>query len=187
MLHFKHYAYAMLMAIPVSCVNREKPVDRVLQIKEISDLATTEFNVTKIVKASDDKTWYKIGDRKILISVEADLKAGIDLSQLKAEDISINGKEISINLPAPRLISLNMPPGKVKVEYEELGLLRDPFDNAARDALLAQAEKQIRRDVAATGIFTETERNTRLLLAGFLRQAGYENINIRFGNRNRLP
>ncbi|GAO41080.1 DUF4230 domain-containing protein [Flavihumibacter petaseus] len=191
MLYFKHYAGALLLLVMVtgliSCRQEEPPLQKVLEVRNLSDLATTEYHITKIVKASDDKTWYKLGDRKILMSVEAVLKAGIDLSKLQPEDVIIDGKNITLNLPAPKLISLNLPPSGIKVEYQEIGALRDPFDNAARDALLAQAEKQIRRDIAATGIFTETENNTRTLITGFLQHAGYNNITIRFSPQTPLP
>ncbi|ULQ54651.1 DUF4230 domain-containing protein [Flavihumibacter fluvii] len=177
----KHYGYTLLLILGISCQNRQERIQQVLTIREMGELATTEYSITKIVKASDDQTWYKIGDRKILISVEATLKAGIDLQAVKAEDISIDGKKITLVLPPPKLISLTIPPDKIKVAYEEVGMLRTGFDNAERDALLAQAEKQIYNAAASTGIFTTTEINTRQYLTAFLEKLGYEQIMISFG------
>lgn len=45
--------------------------------------------IAKIIKASDDKTRYKIGDRKIIMTCKASLTAGIDLVrnfELKRKD-----------------------------------------------------------------------------------------------------
>ncbi len=178
-----HYGYLLLLILGVSCQNRQERVQQVLAIREMGELATTEYSITKIVKANDNQTWYKIGDRKILISVEATLKAGIDLQVIQAEDVSIDGKKISIELPAPKLISMQIPPDKIKVAYEEVGLLRTGFDNAERDALLAQAEKQISAATAETGIFTTTEQNTKQVLTAFLQKLGYEQISISFGQK----
>jgi hypothetical protein len=77
---------------------------------------------------------------------------------------------------------MQIPPDKIHVAYEEVGLLRNGFDNAERDALLAQAEKQINTAIPETGILNTTEQNTRKVMTAFLENLGYEQINIRFGN-----
>ena len=178
----KHYGYTLLLVLGVSCQNHQERMREVLAIREMGELATTEYTITKIVKANDNQTWYKIGDRKILIAVEATLKAGIDLQSLTAENVTVNGKQIDLVLPAPKLISMQIPPDKIHVAYEEVGLLRTGFDNAERDALLAQAEKQINAAVPETGILNTTEQNTRKVMTAFLEKLGYEQITIRFGN-----
>jgi Protein of unknown function (DUF4230) len=177
----KHYGGLVFLILLMACRNSADRLQQVLAIKELGDLATTEYSITKIVKASDDQTWYKIGDRKILIAVEATLKAGIDLRAIKPEDISINGKAVTLKLPHPKLISMQLPPDKIKVAYEEIGLLRTTFNNAERDALLTQAEQQITKAAAETGIFQTTQKNTRLFLTAFLQQLGFEQITINFG------
>lgn len=178
----RHYVLPVFLLLMLACSPKQDPLEKVLSIREMGELATTEYTVTRIVKASDDKTWYKVGERKILMSVEATVKAGIDLRSIDADNITINGKSISILLPPPKLISLKLPPEKIKVEYQEVGVLRQDFTNAERDALLAQAEAQINRDIEATGIFQTTEKNTRFVLTRFLQQLGYENIDISFNH-----
>jgi hypothetical protein len=177
---FKQYAYALLATILFSCGSKQDRVEQVLALKEMGNLATTEYTVTKIVKANDNKTWYKLGDRKILISVEATLKAGIDLTSITADNISIDGKKISISLPPPKLLSLKLPPEKIKVEYEEVGMLRNEFSNSERDALLAQGENQIRNSVKELGLLETTEKNTRAFITEFLKKLGYEDIRVSF-------
>ena len=56
-------------------------------IMTMKELGLVEYRVRKIIKADDQGEWYKIGDRKILLSCTAYLKAGIDLSKVSAEDI----------------------------------------------------------------------------------------------------
>jgi len=57
-------------------------MQQVLGLQQMSELATSEYVVTKIIKANDNATWYKIGDRKILMTCKASLVAGIDLEAL---------------------------------------------------------------------------------------------------------
>ncbi|ULQ58123.1 DUF4230 domain-containing protein [Flavihumibacter rivuli] len=175
---FKHYAYALLLM--VCACSTPDPKQRVLALREMSELATTEYTVTKIVKANDNRDWYKFGERKILLSTQTIIKAGIDLKGIQPEDITISGKSISLVLPPPRIISFNMPPEKIKVEYEEIGMFRMEFDNTERDALLSQAEKQVRDAIPQMGIYDQTMVNTKNALTGILRQIGYDEVQIRF-------
>src|SRR6187200_1056273 len=98
----------LLLILLVSCKSRETRMNEVFALKEMSELATVEYTVTKIVKANDDKTWYKLGDRKILMSCSARIKAGIDLSVITEANIHIDGKKIDLILPSAHIISFNM-------------------------------------------------------------------------------
>jgi hypothetical protein len=167
-----------------SCRQKEKAVDSVLQLKELSELATVEYTITKIIKASDDQTWYKIGDRKILMSCQASVKSGIDLSKLKAEDITINGDDISIILPKATILSLNILPEAIRTEYQEVGLFRSDFTAAERNQLMSQGETQIRNSIEDTGILQTAESNASLFIGQFLRQLGYQHIDIQFDNNS---
>ncbi|MBA2762039.1 MAG: DUF4230 domain-containing protein, partial [Segetibacter sp.] len=44
----------------------------------------------KIIKANDNKTWFKAGERKILMSCEAHIKAGIDMGSINRNNIRID-------------------------------------------------------------------------------------------------
>ena len=57
-----------LIILCVGCNKKEKQLQQVLALQQMNDLATVEYVVTKIIKANDNKTWYKIGDRKILMA-----------------------------------------------------------------------------------------------------------------------
>ncbi len=150
----------------------------ILTIREMSDLVTVEYLVTKIIKANDNKTWYKTGDRKILMSCRASIKAGIDLSAIKEENIQVDGKSISIQVPAAKVISLNMPPEDIVVEYQEIDIFRSPFKAGERDALAAQAETQIRNSTEAMGILPTADANAKKLITDFLKRVGYTTVNI---------
>jgi len=104
--------FLFILLISFSCNHKEK-VERkqlVPLLKQLSDLATVEYVVTKIIKANDNKTWYKIGDRKILMSCKASLIAGIDLSKITEENINIRGNKITMILPRAKLLIVNIKP-----------------------------------------------------------------------------
>jgi hypothetical protein len=173
--------YFIIFLIFISCSKKpteEKP--NVLTLKEMSDLATVEYTVTKIIKANDNKTWFKMGDRKILMSCEAIIKAGVDMSSINENSFTINGRNIHLQLPPPQVISFNIPPDKIKIEYQQVGVFRDPFGANERNLLASQAEVQIKNSINSLGILDQAKANTSLFVSNFLKQLGYENITITY-------
>ncbi len=164
-----------------SCQQKKRRThDVMLMVKESGRLVTAEYTLSKIIKASDDQTWYKIGNRKILMSCEAAVKAGIDLQQVTEKDMDIQKDSISLRLPRAQFFSLHLPPDKIQVQYQEVDLLRDPFSAAEREQLLAQAEVQVRQIVDSLGILKTAEANGALYLQRLLNYAGFEKVNITY-------
>ena len=172
----------------IRCGEKAEQKPNIFSLREMSDLATVEYTVTKIIKASDNKTWFKIGERKILMSCQAHIKAGIDMSKINERSFQINGKNIAVSLPPPKIVSLSIPPEGIKTEYEETGIFRDKFKAADRDALAVQAEKQIRNSVESLGILQQSKVNTSYFITNFLKRLGYQNISIKYsGNQYANP
>jgi Protein of unknown function (DUF4230) len=167
-----------------SCNNKERQVQdqmqEVMALQQMSDLATAQYVVTKIIRANDNKTWYKIGDRKILMSCKATLTAGIDLSAITPTNVHIDDKAIDLQLPHAKLISINIKPEDVAQEYESEDPLRDPFTSEERNALAIQAETQIRNSVDSLGILETGEKNATLFISNFLTHLGYQKVTIHF-------
>lgn len=173
-----------LLFLIFSCNKDPKQPDLsnlVLSLKETGNLVTTEYTLSKVIRASDDQTWYKWGDRKILINCEANLKAGVSLQHISKENFNIKSdSNLTVILPHAQLFSLNIPPDKIQVAYQEIGAFRDPFSAAEREGLLAQAEPQIKLLVTSLGILQTAENNATIFIKGLLKQAGYKVITVEF-------
>jgi hypothetical protein len=115
-----------------------------------------------------------------VMSVMAYLKAGIDLEQIKDEDLLIEGKKIVVKLPRAKLISLNLPPEEIKEEDQKTGFFRDGFNNAEKIELLSQAENSIRNSVDSLGILKKAEENAVFFIGKFIKRLGYEDVTITF-------
>ncbi|MDQ6890301.1 MAG: DUF4230 domain-containing protein, partial [Bacteroidota bacterium] len=140
--------------------NKERSkMQRVLGLQKLSDLATAEYVVTKIIKANDNKTWYKPGDRKILLSCKATLVAGIDLSKISEKNININGNSISLTLPHAKLFYIDIKPEDVKTAYQDISMFRSDYSSQERNELASQAEGQIKESADSLGIFITAESN----------------------------
>lgn len=152
------------------------------QMTNLAEMGSVEYTVKKIVKANDVGEWFKIGDRKILFSVTAYLKAGVNLDSLKTDAISIDRAKnsVSLTLPHATLLSMNMPANEIKFEYEELGYFRSSFSAEERNALLKQGEEDIVNDVPNLGIIADAEKNVSDFFSSMLSQMGYEEVTIKF-------
>ena len=186
-MRWLHFVYLLcgLTTIP-GCTQHKIKEQRedALMLRELNDLATVQYVVTKIIKANDD-SWFKIGTRKILMSCTATLTAGIDLSKITENNIDIKNKTIDLHLPHATLLSLDIKPEDLKTEYEDVSLFRSSFSSAERDAFAAQGEANIRKSVDSLGILQTAEINANFILTDFLRRLGYEKINIHYDAINK--
>lgn len=152
-------------------------------LKDLAELATVEYSVTKIVSYKD-VAWY--GDRKILFETAATVKAGIDLNELNDNDIRLEGEDaVTITLPRPKILLFNMKPEHMREIFNESGVLRSEFSNEEKDGLLSQGEKDIRAKVARMDILERASRNARTLVESWLTQMGFATVRVVFKSGGR--
>ena len=189
--HFLHTVGTFLsLALAVHAVagcsrNRDswEMVQReVKAISEMRQLSLVEYRVRKIVKADDEGAWYKIGDRKILLSCTAYLKAGLDLSSFGMQDVDIDrgASRVTVFLPHAVLLSLDIPASEIRQEYDHVTMLRQSFSAEERNALLRQGEEQIRDSVPSLGILEEAEGNAVKFFESVFSKMGFTEVEVQF-------
>ena len=175
----------ILLVLP-GCARRESMQETVQReveaITAMRQLSLVEYRVRKIVKADDEGEWYKIGDRKILLSCTAYLKAGVDLATFGADDVKIDltGDRVSVTIPHATLLSLDIPASEVRLEYDRVTMLRSDFTAEERNALLRQGEKQIRESVPSLGILEKADENARRFFESVFLKMGFTNVEVTF-------
>ena len=161
----------------------EETVHREIEaITAMRQLSLVEYRVSKIIKADDEGQWYKIGERKILLSCTAYLKAGIDLATFGPDDVVIDwsGKRVSVTIPHATLLSLDIPTSEIREEYDHVTMLRHSFTAEERNALLRQGEKQIRDSVPSLGILEKADENARRFFESVFGKMGFETVDVSF-------
>ena len=185
MKHTLIFVSVLLLTAGCSREGTETLTDRLnsqfSSMSEMAELGTVEYTITKIVKANDEAV-YKFGDRKIIFSSKATMKAGIDLADFSRQNISVDEKTKSamVTLPKPELLSFNMPPEDTHVVYQKIGMVRSNFSTAERLLLLTQGERAILNDIDNLGIMEDAEENARQFFVTMLTQVGFENITVKF-------
>jgi hypothetical protein len=172
-----------LMVLFSSCKKNERALV-VGKIQNASDLATTEFVIDKIVFGTKTKklALLKISEASFMAYSQAKVKAGIDLSKIKEEDIKIEGTKIRLELPPIEVINFSYPPAS----FVEDSLISDPkvFLNKInirdQEEFFRLAELDIRENLRYIGIVRTTQNHTRQLFQILLASLGYEEIYITF-------
>ena len=182
-------SYILVLILAFSCSDTpDVPKADVYEIRNIGELATTEYTVGKIIKLDDEASeWYKYGDRKILISTKAKIKAGIDLTQIQDNDIQISGNKIIITLPPAKIISFSMDPKDIETEMESINGFRDKFTQQEKIAFLKQGEASIKKDIAETGIIKDANDNAILFLEDFYKNIGFDEVIVKPTIRQNEP
>lgn len=131
------------------------------------------------VEASNGLPVWLAGERVLLIArVEA--VAGVDLSEVKPEQIRVEGKRVQMRLPEPRLLNVSINEAHTKVYDRKRGwLVFQPdkeIETRARQQAIAEA-----REAALKGELTElARRNAQERLTELMRSLGFEEVEVRF-------
>ena len=182
----RRLAPVLLVLLLAACSPRpslqEQLTERLTALSRTAELGTVEYTVRKVIRARDEGEWFKVGNRRILFSCTAHIKAGINLSRIPLDQIVVDegSRSVSLVLPHATVQSINLPPEEIRLEYEDVTGFRLHFSDQERQALLKQGERDIVRDIPQLGILTEAEENALEFFRPMLVQMGFENIQIRF-------
>lgn len=173
------YTFFFLLLL-TACGTDDSPAkeSEVFEVRSIGTLSTSEYTVGKIIKLDDKGDWWKWGDRKILISCKAKIKAGVNLNKIKDSDILVDGKRIEIQLPEPEIISFEMDPDQIRTEMTDVNGFRSDFSQADKNKILQLGEKAIRKDLRQLSILSDAEANAIAFLKDFYKTLGFEEIII---------
>ncbi|MDY5968867.1 MAG: DUF4230 domain-containing protein [Bacteroidales bacterium] len=140
---------------------------------------TVEAETEVIVhnKTSNQNLLALLGDREIVIPVVARLKAGIDLSLIKKEDVSYEGHTVRFVLPDPVIVMESVEIDWDNVD-ENVGLLRKGFTDEEIAEIAAVGSKSIRMTVPKTEIVEMAQNRAKLVLETIAKTAGYKAIVI---------
>ena len=112
------------------------------QVRGVSELTTAVLAMESVVPTQSDRTLgtYVIGTTRLLYIAHGEVRAGIDLSQLTPNDISIQGDVVQIQLPPPMILDRKIDVERSQIYDYDRGFLGLGPDAAAELQTLAQRE-----------------------------------------------
>jgi hypothetical protein len=155
----------------------------VQKIQRLNRLETVVYSLDTVVEGSKSSPILPdllAGDR-ILLVVHGQSIAGIDLSQLKPEDVRIsegNGtRSIHVTLPASQLFVTTLDNQHTRVYARSTGLLV-PVDQNLETETRDRAQRQLQQAALADGILDVARKNARATVTTLLYSLGFQNVDV---------
>ena len=82
------------------------------QIQTLSELVTVKYVLEKVVILEDIK-WY--GENRVLLVAHGVVKAGVDLQEIKPEDVRVEDKRVIVRLPRAKITDVYLDEHKTRV------------------------------------------------------------------------
>jgi hypothetical protein len=155
----------------------------VQKIQRLSRLETVVYSIDTVVEGSKSSAVLPdllAGDR-ILLVVHGQSIAGIDLAQLRPEDVRITdkdgGQSIHVTLPPSRLFLTTLDNQHTRVYVRSTGLLVPADPNLETDTR-AKAEQQLQAAALADGILDTASKNARATVTTLLYGLGFKQVDV---------
>ena len=155
----------------------------VQKIQRLNRLETVVYSIDTVVEGSKSSPVLPdllAGDR-ILLVVHGQSIAGIDLSQLKPEDVQITEsggtRSIHVTLPASQVFITNLDNQHTRVYLRSTGVLV-PVDQNLESETRAKAEQQLQQTALTDGILDTARKNARTTVTTLLYSLGFQNVDV---------
>ncbi|MEM9452460.1 MAG: DUF4230 domain-containing protein [Cyanobacteria bacterium P01_E01_bin.6] len=154
----------------------------VQQVQGVNELTTAVFAMESVVPASRDRTLgnYVIGKTTLLYIAYGEVRAGVDLSEINVEDVTIVGDRLQLRLPPPEILDSKIDVMRSRVYDYDRGFLGLGPDSAPELQDVAQKETLTRMVTIAcdSGLLTDANERAEVALTRLLNTVGYQELEI---------
>jgi hypothetical protein len=151
----------------------------VREIQRLNELVSVKYTIQKVVGLEEKKV--PLGSEKLLLFVQAEVLAGIDLSTLAVGDVKALGdKRMQVSLPPARIVHIVIDDKQTKVWDRRITWWTPwvPFNpDLERQARLA-AKDAIERTALDMGILDQARRNAEAGIRSLLETIGVKSVTV---------
>ncbi len=153
----------------------------VKEVRPLNELVTVKYGIEKVVGMREEKT--PIGAESILLLVQGKVLAGVDLSDLRPEDVRVNQGVVNIRLMPPHIQEAFIDEKNTKVWDRSITWWTpwvSPDIDLEHKARL-QALDDIKKAAVEMGILTEARKNAEADIGSVLRAFGFKRVEFSSG------
>jgi hypothetical protein len=181
----RHVGASMRNRVSLAFLGRHDAIDIsqptvIASIQRLARLESVVYTMDKVVEG--DRTNQYLPDiltgDKLLLIVHGQAVAGVDLSSIQASNVQIDGRSVTIAMPAAQLLSVSLDNSKTRVYSRITGLLV-PADPNLESEVREKAEAGLRQSALDSGILNTAEGNARATLTTLLHSLGFQQITFR--------
>ncbi len=159
-----------LIASPTPTISVNGPAV-VQRIQSLSRLETTSYTIEQVIEAGVSGNLVEnllFGDKLLLIA-RGKVTAGLDLSQMQLQDVSVSpdGKTVTVRLPPVQILSANLDSNGTRVYDRQTGLFAEPIKDLETEAR-REAEARILQAACEDGILQRASEDSRRAMEQFL-------------------
>jgi hypothetical protein len=181
----RHVGTSMRNRIGLAFLGRHDAIDIsqptvIASIQRLARLESVIYTMDKVVEGDRSSQYLPdilTGD-KLLMVVHGQAVAGVDLSQVQAANVQIDGRSVLVTMPPAQLLSVSLDNSKTRVYSRITGLLV-PADPNLESEVREKAEADLRQSALDSGILTTAEGNARATLTTMLHSLGFQQIIFR--------
>jgi hypothetical protein len=185
-LFVRHATHGVLGRVAALITGRPTTFDTsvpavVEKIQRLNRLETVVYSIDTVVEGDRSSALLPdalAGDRLLLV-VHGESIAGIDLSQLKPENVRIDAAThgIHMTLPASQLFVTTLDNQHTRVYARLTGLLV-PVDQNLESDTRAKAQDQLQKAALSDGILDAASKNARATVTTLLYSLGFQQVDV---------
>ena len=173
-----HLATMLTNRPPLFDVSAPVVVER---IQRLNRLETVVYSLDTVVEGQRSTPILPdlLGGDRILLVVHGQSIAGIDLAQLRPEDVRIDSasRTVRVTLPASQLFVTTLDNQHTRVYARTTGLLI-PADQNLESDTRAKAQQQLQQAALADGILDAARKNARATVTSLLYGLGFAHVEV---------
>lgn len=171
------------LAVTRTITVRPSP-DVLRAVQDLARLETVSFHMERVVdlRETQSRAWGLIeAEDAILLVAVGDVVAGVDLSALRPEDLSVSGDRAraTVTLPHATVFSARLDNARTYVHSrttDTLARRQEQLESRARQ----EAERSIAAAAEEAGILARAEQNAARTVTSLLRGMGVADVTVRW-------
>ena len=169
---------------PATHTPTPSPTPIVVSWRELGSLTVIEFTARAVADEKGERSIW--GTDWVVLEVVGQVQMGVDMTRIRDSDVVVDGTSVEVVLPRPVVTSVELLLDQTRAYINRQRVLFSEFSELQIKALEEGQAKLRNRFTSDESWIALAEEMARRRLTQFLRQLGFEEIEIVFRETSRL-